>query len=69
LSSLDSFSANPSPISKLPKRVLGKTGVDVPIFGLGADGMVTDTTDADKLLSYLEEVLNSGITFFYTAYI
>ncbi|MBN1907825.1 MAG: hypothetical protein JW927_22305 [Deltaproteobacteria bacterium] len=69
LSSLESFGLDSPPVSKLPKRVLGKTGVEVPILGLGADGMVTDTTDADKLLGYLEEVLDSGVTFFDTAYI
>jgi uncharacterized protein len=69
LSSLDSFGLESPPVLKLPKRVLGKTGVEVPILGLGADGMVTDTTDPDKLLGYLEEVLDSGVTFFDTAYI
>jgi hypothetical protein len=39
---------------------LGKTGVEVPLLSLDADGMVTDTTDPDKLLSYLEEILDSG---------
>lgn len=69
LSSLDSFASDSPLVSKLPKRVLGKTGVEVPILGLGADGMVTDTLDPDKLLGYLEEVLDSGVTFFDTAYI
>lgn len=69
MSSLDSYGLNSPSASKLPKRVLGKTGVAVPILGLGADCMVTDTTDADKLLGYLEEVLDSGVTFFDTAYI
>jgi hypothetical protein len=69
LSSLDSFGSDTSSVSKLPKRILGKTGVEVPILGLGADGMVTDTTDADKLLGYLEEGLDSGVTFFDIVYI
>ncbi len=51
LSSLDSFASDSLPVSKLPKRVLGKTGVEVPILGLGADGMVTDITDPDKLFT------------------
>ncbi len=69
LSSLDSFGSDSPAISKLPKRVLGKTGVEIPILGLGADGMVTETLDPDKLLGYLEEVLDSGVIFFDTAYI
>lgn len=51
LSSLDSFGSDSPPVSKLPKRVLGKTGVEMPILGSGADGMVTDTTDPDKLFT------------------
>lgn len=69
LSSLDSYGLDSPHVSKLQKRVLGRTGVEIPILGLGADGMVNDTTDSDKLLSYLEEVLDSGVTFFDTVYI
>lgn len=52
----------------LPRRVLGKTKVEVPILGLGADGIVTDSTNPDEVGRFLHDALDAGITFFDTAY-
>ena len=52
----------------LPRRVLGKTKIEVPILGLGADGIVTDSTNPDAVFRFLQEAMNAGITFFDTAH-
>jgi uncharacterized protein len=57
-----------APAAPLPQRILGKTGVKVPILGLGADGIMTDATDRDEVLRFLTGALDAGITFFDTAY-
>ena len=53
----------------LPRRALGKTGVEVSILGIGADGLVTDTTDPEDLERFLNEVLDAGVHYFDTAYV
>ncbi|MGA2496568.1 MAG: aldo/keto reductase [Tepidisphaeraceae bacterium] len=57
------------PALPLPRRPLGKTGVEVSILGLGADGFVTDTTDQDDVERFLNEVLDAGVHYFDTAYV
>jgi aryl-alcohol dehydrogenase-like predicted oxidoreductase len=49
--------------------VLGKTNVEVPILGLGADGIVTDGTNPDEVGRYLHDAMDVGVTFFDTAYV
>lgn len=55
--------------SKLPARPLGRTGVNVPILGLGGDGFVSDSIDKEAVGMFLSDVLESGITFFDTAHV
>jgi uncharacterized protein len=54
--------------SKLPTRLLGKTGVKLPILGFGGDGLVSDNTDKEAVERFLNDVLDSGITYFDTAH-
>ena len=53
----------------LPKRMLGKTNVELPILGLGADGIVTDSTNPDEVAQFLHDAMDAGVTFFDTAYV
>lgn len=55
--------------SGIPTRLLGKTGVKVPILGLGGDGLVSDSTDRETVEKFLTDVLDSGVTFFDTAHL
>jgi len=52
----------------LPQRVLGKTGVQVSILGLGGAGFLTDLQDQDAIGALLTEALDGGITYLDTAY-
>jgi uncharacterized protein len=58
-----------SGLPPIPERVLGRTGAKVPILGLGADGIVTDWTDEEKVGRFLTDVLDAGVRFFDAAYI
>src|SRR5262245_45436104 len=51
---------------KLPQRVLGKTGVRVPILGLGTVA-VGNQTDAKKAAALLHKAIDLGITYIDTA--
>lgn len=62
------YSAAPSS-SGVPTRLLGKTGVKVPILGLGGDGLVSESTDKETVEEFLTDVLDSGVTFFDTAHV
>ncbi len=53
----------------LPRRVLGRTGVEVSILGLGGDGLISDSTDEDAVVRFLTSALDSGIDFFDAAYL
>lgn len=52
--------------AKLPQRTLGKTGVTVPIIGLGtvSIGNLTDKTEAERLLN---KAIDLGVTYIDTA--
>jgi uncharacterized protein len=52
----------------LPRRVLGNTKVEVPILGLGADGLVTDSTDPEQVSHFLHGAFDAGVRYFDTAY-
>ena len=52
----------------LPQRPLGKTGLEVSILGLGGEGVLSDSADADQAERFLNEAVDSGINFFDTAY-
>lgn len=64
----ESHAAAARAIPPLPRRILGKTKIEVPILGLGADGMVTDSLDPEETTRFLFEAVDAGITFFDTAY-
>jgi uncharacterized protein len=61
-------SAIPSSLD-VPTRLLGKTGIKVPMLGFGGDGLVSDSTDKDIVEKFLNDVLNSGVTYFDTAHV
>src|SRR5262245_9044733 len=52
--------------AKLPQRVLGKTGVRVPILGLGTVA-VGNLTDAKKAVALLNRAIDLGVTYIDTA--
>lgn len=54
---------------KLPARVLGKTGVNVSLLGLGGDGLISDSTDKDAVIKFITTVLDSGVNYIDTAYV
>jgi predicted aldo/keto reductase-like oxidoreductase len=51
---------------KLPKRALGKTGVEVPILGLGTVAL-GNIMDAKKAAALLNKALDLGVTYIDTA--
>ena len=51
---------------KLPRRVLGKTGVVVPILGLGPVAL-GNITDAKKAAALLNKAIDLGVTYIDTA--
>jgi aryl-alcohol dehydrogenase-like predicted oxidoreductase len=58
-----------SPVT-MPERVLGRTGVKVPIFGLGGAGTKTPLDKEDReseALAIIERALELGIRYFDTA--
>ena len=51
----------------IPKRILGKTGVDVTVLGLGGEGVLR-TSDQDKeAYSLINRALDLGINYFESA--
>lgn len=62
-------SAAQAPTSRplLPLRTLGRTGVKVPILGLGGAGFLVEMKDKDQIEQLLHEAVASGITYFDTA--
>jgi aryl-alcohol dehydrogenase-like predicted oxidoreductase len=54
--------------SPMPQRILGKTGVPVPILGLGGAGMMSQSEDAEKIGELLQTAIAGGVTYFDTAY-
>ncbi len=52
--------------TKLPQRVLGKTGVKVPILGLGTVA-VGNLTDEKEALALFHKAIDLGVTYIDTA--
>ena len=52
--------------AKLPQRTLGKTGIKVPILGLGTVA-VGNVTDAKKAVALINKAIDLGITYIDTA--
>jgi hypothetical protein len=52
--------------AKLPQRVLGKTGVKVPILGLGTVA-VGNVSDRQKAIALLHKAIDLGVTYIDTA--
>jgi aryl-alcohol dehydrogenase-like predicted oxidoreductase len=52
--------------AKLPQRVLGKTGVKVPILGLGTVA-VGNVTDEKQALALIHKAIDLGVTYIDTA--
>ena len=53
---------------KLPTRILGKTGIEVPILGFGSGSRFLMYKDEDKALEALERAINLGIRYIDTAH-
>jgi uncharacterized protein len=53
--------------SKLPQRILGRTGVKVGILGIGGAGFLTDSDDKDLIAGLINEAIDAGINYFDTA--
>src|SRR6516164_9825585 len=51
---------------KLPRRVLGKTGIEVPILGLGTVALGS-IPDAKKAAALLNRAIDLGVTYIDTA--
>ncbi|MBI3027577.1 aldo/keto reductase [Candidatus Woesearchaeota archaeon] len=51
----------------LTKRILGKTGRNVTIFGLGGEGILRSTSYHKEAQAVIEKALEVGITYFDTA--
>jgi aryl-alcohol dehydrogenase-like predicted oxidoreductase len=62
-------SSNAAPPAKMPEQILGKTGVKLPIFGLGGAGQTPlSQNGAEKdAVAQIEKALQLGITYFDTA--
>jgi aryl-alcohol dehydrogenase-like predicted oxidoreductase len=56
-------------LPKLPRRPLGKTGLEVSIIGLGGDGVISDTTNDDTAIEFITAAMDAGINFVDTAYL
>src|SRR6266851_924908 len=55
-----------SPTAKLPERLLGKTGVKVPILGLGTVA-VGNVADEKEALALIHKAIDLGVTYIDTA--
>jgi aryl-alcohol dehydrogenase-like predicted oxidoreductase len=51
----------------VPKRPLGKTGVDVTILGLGGEGILRTFGQETEAIPLIHRAIDSGITYFETA--
>jgi aryl-alcohol dehydrogenase-like predicted oxidoreductase len=51
----------------LPKRPLGKTGVEVTILGLGGEGALRTFGQEDEAVSLIQRAIDLGVTYFESA--
>ncbi len=51
----------------LPKRPLGKTGVEVTILGLGGEGILRTFGQEEEAISVIQRAIDLGITYFESA--
>ncbi len=51
----------------LPKRPLGKTGVEISILGLGGEGILRTYDEEEKAIPLIRRALDLGITYFESA--
>lgn len=67
--SAPSATAISMPSGKIPERILGKTGVSVPLLGLGGAGQtpLSNATAEAEAVELLEQAFNLGIRYFDTA--
>src|SRR3982751_5542400 len=56
----------PSPGAKIPRRVLGRTGVEVSMLGFGGGSRFLLSSDEDAV-ALLDRAVAAGITYFDTA--
>jgi aryl-alcohol dehydrogenase-like predicted oxidoreductase len=71
----DAVAADPAPgeressatSSPIPRRPLGKTGVDVSILGIGGSHL-GDVRDADEAVKIVHEAIDAGVNFFDNAW-
>ncbi len=58
-----------TPMNPMPERILGKTGLSVPLLGLGGAGKtpLSGRGKADESYSLIESAINLGIRYFDTA--
>ena len=59
--------ASPPP-AKLPQRLLGRTGIKVPILGFGSGSRFLMYQDEDKAMAALHHAIDLGITYIDTAH-
>ncbi|MCS7223807.1 MAG: aldo/keto reductase [Armatimonadetes bacterium] len=64
--SLSGLAQQPSKADPMPKRILGRTGVAVPVLGLGFGTVGTGLNEA-QALSLMEAALDLGVTYWDTA--
>lgn len=67
--SLVNLASIASPINPMPERILGKTGLSVPLLGLGGAGKtpLSHSGKAAESYSIIEAAINLGIRYFDTA--
>lgn len=63
------ISSNAASLAKIPEQILGKTGVKVPIFGLGGAGQTPLSKNEGErdAIAQIEKALKLGIRYFDTA--
>jgi aryl-alcohol dehydrogenase-like predicted oxidoreductase len=65
---IPSLSAGAAEPGALPRRVLGRTGLEVPILGFGSGSRFAMYRDEDEALAALSRALDLGITYIDTAH-
>lgn len=55
-------------LSAMPKRPLGKTGVDVPLFSLGGQGLLEQPGHTDEAVAIINRAIDLGVTYCDTAH-